>query len=97
MKSCVYIPNKRNSNEASQLFEDLNRITKDRDVTKVLWGLAQNDEFLKELLTPILISNNIIISDDGELKIEPFGWELPDPSDLSDEEVAKALRELLGF
>ena len=48
MKSCVYIPNKRNSNETSQLFEDLNRITKDRDVTKVLWGLAQNDEFLKE-------------------------------------------------
>lgn len=48
MKSCVYIPNKRNSNDASQLFEDLNRITKDRDVTKVLWGLAQNDEFLKE-------------------------------------------------
>ena len=48
MKSCVYIPNKKNSNEASQLFEDLNKITKDRDVTKVLWGLAQNDEFLKE-------------------------------------------------
>ena len=48
MKSCVHIPNKRNSNDASQLFEDLNKITKDRDVTKVLWGLAQNDEFLKE-------------------------------------------------
>lgn len=48
MKSCVYIPNKRNSDEASKLFEDLNKITKDRDVTKVLWGLAQNDEFLKE-------------------------------------------------
>lgn len=48
MKSCVYIPNKRNSNEASKLFEDLNKITKDRDITKVLWGLAQNDEFLKE-------------------------------------------------
>ena len=48
MGSCVYIPNKKNSDEASQLFKDLNKITKNRDVTKVLWGLAQNDEFLKE-------------------------------------------------
>ena len=48
MKSCVYIPNKRNSDEASQLFKDLNTITKDRNIAKTLWGLAQNDEFLRE-------------------------------------------------
>ena len=46
--SCVFIPNKRNSSEESTLFKDLMSISKDRNVTKVLWGLAQNDNFLED-------------------------------------------------
>lgn len=95
MADCIYIPNGRNSSNPSKLFMDLNRVIKDREIVKNLWGIAQSDVILKELklavgveptakaLLDALNSKNLknAISDDAYVRYVSFTENLDENTD----------------
>lgn len=47
--SCELTPKKRGTQEASKLFQDAFKITKDRELSSLVWAIAQEDSSMKEL------------------------------------------------
>lgn len=57
---CTWIPSDIGSEEQSTLFKELYEITKNRELTKTLWGLAQDNMFMQSI--GLKQSNNVTAS-----------------------------------